>query len=250
MAKKKKFRRRPDDPNCPVCVYCGVNPGTEDEHVVAEAFFPSPRPSRSEFILVPACSDCNRGIWQNSARRMNMDEEYARSMLILEWNAGNHPAARKLLNQEVLRSVKHNPSLAKLIVRNPQTGSLTLPSGFIVPDVMSTDVHWPRIRQVIHKITLGLYYHEIKRRLPDDYEIIVEVLSMIGVSQSPKLEDPDIQHLMAQTKVPGPHRLGDGVFSYALIQTNDDDPARVLWVISFYDGVYFLVATRRADQTD
>lgn len=243
MAKKKR-KRRPDDPNCPSCVYCGVNPGTEDEHVVAEAFFPEPRPSFSEYVIVPACANCNRGIWKDSDRRMNMDEEYARSMFILDKYAGGHPAARVLLHQKVLPSFQHSRSMPRLMFPKTTRLPLELPNELVLPNQLTTYIHWPRVERVIRKITLGLYYAEMKQRLPDTYEVVIEVLSLGEIPPSPRAEDWLTHYLKVKTFIPGRRRIAHGVFSYAYTQLDPNDPATTAWVLGFYDGVYFLITTR------
>ena len=242
---KKKSKRRPEGPLCPVCVYCGRKPGIEDDHVIAEAFFPEPRPRRDEYILVSACSECNRGFWNRSNTRMNMDEEYVRSIFCLEYHARIHPAARRLFQNEVRRSILKNPSIGRLMIHRPRRGAISVESGLIIPGMLFGEVNWLRIRRVIHKIVLGLFYHEAGWRLPDSHITVVEVLSMVGVAQSAKLETHVVQHLMNETRCLGPRRLAGGVFSYAFRQNETIlDPASSIWVLSFYDGIYFVVATR------
>src|SRR5690242_6198140 len=96
MKKKKKMR---------LCGYCGKDFGIEDDHVPPKAFFPKPKPTNDKFVIVPACSNCNRGSWIDGGSRMSKDEEYMRSVIIVEWNAGNHPAAIRLLENEVVRAM-------------------------------------------------------------------------------------------------------------------------------------------------
>lgn len=240
-------KRRADDPNCPVCVYCGVAPGTENEHVIAKGFFPAPRPPKSEFILVPACPDCNRGRWKDSDTSMSMDEEYARTWLSMELNAGNHPAAKALAahDAEIARSMRNSEGLRKKIVGSITRRPMLRESGILVPNASAISFDGPRFRRVMRKIVMGLYYHELGQRLPDGFEVVVEALQIAseGFAPTSNIDSLVVRTLASETFVAGPRRLGGGVFSYAFRATEDDPPAAV-WVFSFYDAIYSLIATR------
>jgi hypothetical protein len=228
----------------PTCCYCGISPGKESDHVPARGFFPKPRPTNDKFIRVPTCGRCNRGTWIDGGSPISEDEEYVRSTMIAEWHAGNHPAAIALLNNEVTRSVAKRPNLGRTFYRNIHHRNMRLDNEIVVPDVGAFELDWNRVRRVLEKIVRGLFYHEMGKRLPDDHEVVVEILTMAGVGNSPKWNDPAMQVLLAETRLNSPRRIGDGVFSYAWHASSDTSDSSVVAVLGFYDGVYFVVAVR------
>ena len=63
-----------------VCAYCGIWTQTEQEHVVAQSFAPDELRANCRWVLVPACSRCNRGF--------SADESDFRDFCVLAGSTG------------------------------------------------------------------------------------------------------------------------------------------------------------------
>src|SRR5262245_4067624 len=96
-----------------ICIYCQARPAVNEEHVVAKCFFGGVAPKR--YIKVPACRECNAGRGDGGDRPLSMDEEYVRTVMVMEKNASSHPVAAKLLKEEVQRSLLRRPKFLKRI---------------------------------------------------------------------------------------------------------------------------------------
>jgi hypothetical protein len=90
----------------PLCIYCGVRRGKENEHVISKGFYSSP-PKKA--ITVPSCGNCNRGRGDGRLRPLSLDEEYMRTVLCMTEGAANHPVVNALLEGSITRSFRRRP---------------------------------------------------------------------------------------------------------------------------------------------
>ncbi|SRR5216684_1576476 len=56
----------------PICVYCRVLPGVEDEHVFPDSWYPATTPTTVQRLTVPSCKPCNRK-WKALEERIGPD---------------------------------------------------------------------------------------------------------------------------------------------------------------------------------
>jgi NMD protein affecting ribosome stability and mRNA decay len=90
MGKKKKPKVYPP------CVYCGKEPGTTVDHVIAECFFDVTPP---DAVKVPACGKCN------NTTKSQMDV-YVRDILVLDMRTDRHPVSQRIRQSTLRRSIK------------------------------------------------------------------------------------------------------------------------------------------------
>ena len=86
-----------------MCIYCGIRPAIESEHVIGNVFYIQ-RPKQA--ITVPSCSACNRGRGDGGMRDLHLDEEYMRTILCMTEGCSNHPVVIALLEGNIARSFR------------------------------------------------------------------------------------------------------------------------------------------------
>jgi hypothetical protein len=155
-----------------LCVYCGIRPATDNEHVVAKVFYFK---SSKEGITVPSCAHCNRGPGDRGTRDLHLDEEYMRTCLCVAEGAKDHPVVDALLTANIARSFRRRPGgLRRYLLKGTRlterkgTDGIFQPysSPFFRPD-------FSRFQRVLRKITKGLYYRVANTPLPTDYTVLV-----------------------------------------------------------------------------
>ena len=237
-----------------VCAYCGKPQATERDHVPPKCFFPDR--SGIQMITVPACGDCNRKEWYGSGEEIAKDEEYTRNIFVWEYFASRHPAAKKLLSAETVgadgqildeggaayRSAKNDPRVNRIFGSGLHLRQMRMPNSSTNVVVPTLDYDAKRVNRVVRKIIRGLYYHETNEIFPDDYSINVFVLSLTPHRDLDRANLPAVRALLNKLSIPSLHRLADGVFSYEFAMLSDD-PAKTLWVMSFYDGIFLGIGT-------
>jgi hypothetical protein len=155
-----------------LCIYCGIRPAIENEHVIGNVFYIQ-RPKKA--ITVPSCSACSRGRGDGGVCDLHLDEEYMRTILCMAEGCANHPVVIALLEGNIARSFRRrHRGLRQRLLRSIQrtermsTDGVFQPysSPFVRPD-------FSRFQRVLRKITKGLYYHIRENPLPSDYQVLV-----------------------------------------------------------------------------
>lgn len=220
------------------CIYCAEALSTDWEHVVAGQFF-SPKPPDDKLILAPSCHPCNESF--------SKDEEYVRLKLVWEFRVSNHPSAQELLGHQgadgkVARSIRSSTGIQKMMRRDFSRRNLITYNGLVIPNRLTLDIDPHRVHRVLQKICRGLFYHETKRIFPITGKVRIIYLddsAVLDISLQPIVEVA--RALLVETRADGPRRLGRGEFSYTFRFVRGQDQSNSIWLISFYDGVYFAV---------
>src|SRR3990167_5778700 len=144
------------------CVFCG-NPANTREHIPAKQFFKGVPENR--LITVPSCSDCNKNFQKN--------EDFFRQFLAgFLMDRSDH--AKKLMENEVSRSIKRKPALGIQMFSQMKKVNLYTKSGiYLGPKTMYrvSDLDYKMINSVVEKIIKGLFYHEFGETIPEDWII-------------------------------------------------------------------------------
>jgi hypothetical protein len=229
---RSRTRRQAGQP----CVYCGVAPGTTQDHVPPKGLFPQPRP---DLIKVPCCEACRS--------TQSLDDEYFKNMLVMRHDVASHPAAARLLDS-VHRAFTRpeGRGLTTALLKTVREVEIrTLGSGLCLGQgaTYQADVH--RLDAVMRRTVRGLYFHEAGVRLPDTHH--VTLFSVAGL-QNPDADTEATLRRLVDLAVSGRIRvLGDMVFVYAF-QTLADAEHCTLWVLLVYDRVVFVGFTGPRDQ--
>jgi hypothetical protein len=212
-----------------ICVYCGRPEGGTDDHVPPKNLFHNPKPS--ELITVPCCEDCRKPTTK--------DDEYFRLKLGLNQEVGMHPVAKEKIDV-IMRSLQKPQArgLLGMVAADMRLVEMRTPAGLYLGTRAGYEVDLARIDRVIARTVRGLFFHETKRRLPDDFDVRVfcddrllqelpEVLEQLNKTIIQPLAEVD-------AKV-----IADGAFMYRHRFTADNLNASV-WALSFYQGKSFL----------
>lgn len=146
------------------CVYCGEKEATTRDHVVSENLFPKSF-SKKNMIIAPSDLDCNKGF--------SLDEEYFRNV-ICGVAIDHSPYAKELFFSNIERSMKRRPWIAGKLLTRMELVDLYTKSGVYLGEktkfnIISEDEQ--RIFNVLTKYIKGLFYHEFKISVPEDYKI-------------------------------------------------------------------------------
>lgn len=212
------------------CVYCtnGISTSGKGDHVIAGGFFPEhQRTDAFNPIRVPACQKCNNTFAPH--------EQALIALFTLSADA-RHPAAKDIATSTVLRSAAHKQATAnyRRSIKEAKPVELYSPSSIYVTDSLAIQPEYTPYDIVFRKIVKGLYYHHLQAHFPCDYEIAVFTIDRTVCDQH--------WETMQRITTNGPFELADGIFRYAY-SSAENDTARTMWLMSFYQGLYFNVLT-------
>jgi hypothetical protein len=203
------------------CVYCGMKPGTTNDHVPPDQMFPDPKPSN--LITVPACYECNKGFQK--------DEDYFRGLFgfigpPIERNAPDFWA-------KVKRGLERSPALQRTIADSLRSGTMVNPDGKKVGQWIKVEDNWHRVTALIAKCVRGLYFFESSLALPQTVEIECPQHSECSI---------DLGTLYSSTR--RGKRDWPGVFEYRYCIAADD-PTASGWILAFYRRYVYSALTGR-----
>jgi len=214
------------------CVYCGTVGKITKDHIPPKNLFSKPRPSN--LITVEACHQCH----SNTSE----DDEHFRLVLHAREDVAEHPAAKRL-RPSVMRSLDRPEAIGMVhgFAQSITPIELKTPSGIFIKHHFGFYANMDRMNRVASRIVKGLFYHEKKHRLPDNYEVRSQ--SEDSVRQRPPserefLEQNFIKPVLPQKRV----KIGDGVFAYRF-NTFADEPNSTVWILEFYERACFLALT-------
>jgi hypothetical protein len=219
MGKKKKPKFHP------LCVYCGKEPGTTVDHVIAECFFDITPP---DAVKVPACGKCNNN------KKSQMDV-YVRDILVLDMRTDRHPVSQLIRQGTLRRSIKKNHSVAfRTAATKGRLIPVRTPSGLYLGHHVEIPIRQQEIQKYFFNIVQGLYYHFRKVYLPATISYECDMISG---------RDFEILfHQMKSSGANGPYRLGNHVFE-CLCMIAEEEPHITAWLFWFYDALAFVVHT-------
>lgn len=146
-----------------VCVYCGNEKMTTDDHVISRGLFPASH-IKIKPIIVPSCLDCNRGF--------SHDEEDFRNY-ICNIASEHSDTANEIFNTTMKRSIQRGPIIGFRMLERMETifmGGKDQPLEEMVR-IKTTPDDWKRICNVLDKYIRGLHYHEFNEIFPNIYRI-------------------------------------------------------------------------------
>ena len=211
-----------------VCVYCGSTERLTDDHIPPKTLFPRPRPSN--LITVRSCRKCNEGA--------SKDDEYFRLVLSMRHDTGDHSAVKQIL-----------PSIYRSLQRSAQKGfQQALFDSMSEVDILSTsgiylgtadgyNVDLTRLDRVAARITTGLFYHEVGKRIPSDFRVIT--YSADGIVNANTDAKTRIIKMFDKVTSDEPRVFGDRVFVYWFKPVAGHDTMSA-WVLAVYERVIFL----------
>jgi hypothetical protein len=115
------------------------------------------------------------------------------------------------------------------------------PAGIIAKNKLGFEADMVRIRRVVQRIVIGLFYHHRQHRIPAGYDALVfneESLEAWPADYLNYVTKTLIQPLLA-TKA---EMRGNGVFSYRFA-FHPADPDSTFWILDFYERARFVGQT-------
>ena len=208
-----------------LCVYCAVRPGNTRDHVPPRALFPSPRPAN--LVTVPCCHSCRES--------QSADDEYLKNVIAIRQDVAEHPAAGQVLDS-VHRALARPEyrAVTTALVRSAREVELRTGAGLYLGTATTFAVDLGRLDKVIRRTMLGLYWHEMKRRVPESH--VAKVYCIDGVAGSALVA---FNAAMDQALEGRPRVFGHKVFTYWFQRFADERDA-TLWAFLVYSRVAFL----------
>lgn len=211
------------------CAYCGVIGIVTKDHVPPKGIFPKPRPVN--LITVPACPKCHA--------QTSKDDEYFRNTLNIREDLSCHPGVLAV-QPTVLRSFS-NPNKSGMLaefLKSIRLMAETSPVGNMTKTKFGFEADMVRIRRVVQRILLGLFYHHRAHRIPAGYDALIfneESLKSWPAAHFNYVNETLLQPLLA-TK---PEVRGNGVFRYRFA-FHPQDPDSTFWILDFYEQARFV----------
>jgi hypothetical protein len=211
-----------------ICVYCQQRQSTKTgDHVIASGFMPETRwTDENPPIRVPACIECQQ--------EFHRAEQYFMTLLPLDMNSA-HPAAMKVAQGQVSRSLEKAPWIWKPVRDSAQPIDIITPSGVFMGQSVQLTPREDWYEIVLIKITKGLFYYHMHEPFPIHYDIGVGFVESLDIA---KKMWSDLQQMAYN----GPFQVGNQVFEYAYLYS-DVDAAKTTWLMSFYHGHFFHIVT-------
>lgn len=212
-----------------LCVYCGLADGTTRDHVPPRNLFSKPRPSN--LVTVPCCEACRTN--------QSMDDEYFIRMLLMRHDVASHPDADKVL-EKVHRSFLKlsKKGFTRSLINSVKSNYVRTKTGIYLGTVLSYDVDFTRLDNVISRVTKGLFFKEYCERLPDTHDCVAYTLA--GVSGEDPAVVSTIKQLVQRAMLTKPRVFGANVFAYWLLPVESHT---TVWFYLVYGKVTFLAFT-------
>jgi hypothetical protein len=214
-----------------ICVYCGQCSAETSDHVPPKNLFSKPRPS--SLVTVPSCLGCNEGASQ--------DDEYFRLVVTLRHDI-DHPDAA-VARDSAMRSLGRPQAsgLRTAFLSAIREIDLRSPGGLYIGRTGMYDIDVGRLDRVARRITLGLFYKETGRPLPDNYAVKAYLLSAVDPSATDALAR--LSHVIDALKSGrSPAFVGRRVMSYWWRLTQEDHNVSA-WLLVFYERVSWITIT-------
>jgi len=215
-----------------LCIYCGQKGILSRDHVPPKTLFADPRPSN--LISVPSCTTCNAGA--------SLDDEYFRLVHTLRIDIFTHPDAFR--NWKSVKRSLYNPqkeNFKQVFLNTLQKINIYTKEGIFISETGIYEVDIQRIKRVVERTVKGLFYHEMKTRLSDNYEVTVFSSSEMTYFPSDvhNFLESEVFPLLISIK---PKVIGRNVFSYRSFFADNDTNLSV-WLLIFYKTEAFLCWT-------
>jgi hypothetical protein len=214
------------------CVYCGKNGPLTRDHLPPECLFGKPLPKN--LITVPCCLDCNG--------KASRDDEYLRSVFALHGGLSNDPDVDKI--RPAFERSLTNPQkvgFALALLGTVRDVYLRAPSGLYLGKGKAFSPDLSRLDKIMQRIAKGIFYHEMKTRLPDSYAIHIYPVSGLISIKDKRIKDIN-NVLLPQLIASGVKIIGEGVFAYAHVHESADKNVS-MWLLVFYRTVSFYAFT-------
>lgn len=220
----------------PICIYCGLQPGTTRDHVPPKGLFARPRPA---LITVPCCEACRI--------QQPLDDEYFVQMLSMRSGlreTDSSSNARDATTRALSKPTKQRSTQA--LLRSVTQVSMHSASGLYIGERLRYEVSNNRLCKVIERTVLGLHFKEFKARMPEDHRC--KAYALDGFNGTSFAAIRDLRTLWGYATAGQRRDIGADVFTYWFREVVQGSERLSLWALVVYGGVNFVAMTARSDQ--
>ena len=213
------------------CVYCGERRSLSRDHVPPANLFSTPRPSN---LITVCCSyECN-----NDASK---DDEYFRLAVTAGMDPTKFPNEFDLSIQAIRKlGTPQKLGLAKMMFSSFAKEPLYSPAGLYLGERGSLNVDRARIQKVLDPVVRGLFFHHLRKRLPNTG--MVSVFSDWFAPVLPEEVRAPVEAILDFLSGAEAIVIGSGVFCYRYRSIEGEAYGSVWW-LSFYEHRRFLCST-------
>jgi len=212
------------------CIYCGSSKKITKDHIPPKCLFPEPVPKN--LITIPSCEKCNQ--------KFSKDDEYFRDVILMREDIFDLEGLEKLRNK-VIRSLRRVESskYKKSLISGSERVNVFTKSGLFTGKKTTYNVDLNRLRNVINRITRGIYYKKEGEVLDENYDVKTYTSEDIAEwnLDSQKEWIVLIDNLFKKRF----HHFGK-IFAYNYLLAKDDPNASV-WIFNFYLKIVFISIT-------
>jgi len=207
------------------CAFCGEVRLCTSDHIPPRSYFEDDLPKGVQLITVPGCDRCNNG--------RSSDDDYFRTVVGLRREVEDNPTIQKIM-PKMLRGIElagKGGATGPLMATSREAPIFT-PSGLYLGRGGSYEPDDAQVCAYVARLVRGLYFHEHKQRLPDDFGVLTYVVANFVVNDVTTLSSMQrlVDFAMAGRMVVV-HR---DVFSYAYNIAPGDQPVTV-WLMMFFN---------------
>lgn len=228
MPRKKKQNRKRG-----VCTFCLKRRLLSEDHVPPKCLFH--KADRKALIKVPACDMCNMSA--------SKDDEWLRLVLSFSRDATREPHVSRVL-PTVMRSLKRPEArgFSNAFFSSVRNVDVWSGGGVFLYQARGFDIDQARLERIISKIVRGLFFRELKRRLPLSYVVLTCYLNTLPF-RSPHAEATEfIRSCGVMMGDSQPKRIANGAFVYRY-NTGPDNAFETIWAMLFYTRLEFVAFT-------
>jgi hypothetical protein len=213
------------------CAYCGDESDLTRDHIPPRALFPDEDPG--DLLTVPCCEKC-RGGW-------SQDDEYFRLMVMSSYLVVDNEVAQQV-NRKVLRSLARPKAegLRRLVRSSLGSIDLFTPGGLYLGQACGVKVDVKRFKRVSERILKALFFHEMKRLVPEGYTTVNIMQQLSGDYFDRHIKPISFAPLRSYAK---------GAFQYTFAQT-ETDPDSTMWIMLLYERLPFVGMTLKRGTPD
>jgi len=207
------------------CVYCGEEKELSGDHVPPKNLFKKPRPNN--LITVDSCDKCNRSYQK--------DDEYFRAITATLEKSEKHLEAKELWETKIMPSyLKSNKiGFREMIRQSLKPIEILTEGGIFLGRRIGYEIDVDRFNNVIQRTIKGLFWHERRFRLSDEFEVKIKMQPDVREIK------PEVLDAFAAIR---PKIIGNNVFVYRALFF-DEEPYGSGWLLSFYQSMNFICLT-------
>lgn len=226
--------RSPGDAPMPICAFCGKQvDNLTNDHIPPRAIFGA-NPDYN-LITVPSCGSCNWGT--------SKDDEYFK-LLAVEEEASETPVAWHV-NESTIRAMnrRNRPKYGRMVRSMMEFGDVYSQGGVYLGKHSTLALDYTRILKSVEKTIRGLFYHHMKRPLPEGYDVWCHLIPRVR-HHLPEEVKAGLEEIIDEVSKAKIVTIGPSVFRYRC-GFQKDNRNLIYIILGFYGRHDFVGFTHR-----